>query len=80
MKQYVKCTQWDYSLYFKLAVVEQVEKGEMTIVRLSSATVSRGLHRSEVAAYYGQLAWQSSAQRSTHRELMTKFLPLTPGQ
>lgn len=30
MKQYVKRTQCDYSLYFKLAVVEQVEKGEMT--------------------------------------------------
>ncbi|CAE1148888.1 protein of unknown function [Serratia sp. Tan611] len=30
MNQYVKRTQRDYSLSFKLAVVEQVEKGEMT--------------------------------------------------
>nr|MCG9138636.1 IS3 family transposase [Yersinia enterocolitica] len=30
MNQYVKRTQRDYPLSFKLAVVEQVEKGEMT--------------------------------------------------
>ncbi|KAA5960847.1 transposase, partial [Pantoea sp. VH_24] len=30
MKQYFISTQRDYSLSFKLAVVEQVEKGEMT--------------------------------------------------
>lgn len=29
MKQYVKRTQRDYPLSFKLSVVEQVEKGEM---------------------------------------------------
>ncbi|CAI1194772.1 Uncharacterised protein [Serratia quinivorans] len=29
MNQYVKCTQRDYFLSFKLAVIEQVEKGEM---------------------------------------------------
>lgn len=30
MNQYVKPTQRDYPLPFKLAVVEQVEKGKMT--------------------------------------------------
>jgi transposase-like protein len=30
MNQYVKRTQRDYSLSFKLAVVEQVEKAEMS--------------------------------------------------
>ena len=29
MSQYVKRTQRDYPLSFKLAVVEQIEKGEM---------------------------------------------------
>lgn len=30
MARYIKRTQKDYSLAFKLAVVEQVEKGELT--------------------------------------------------
>ncbi|MGG7007053.1 UNVERIFIED_CONTAM: IS3 family transposase, partial [Pseudomonas aeruginosa] len=30
MEQGVKCTQRDYSLSFKLAVVDQIEKGELT--------------------------------------------------
>ena len=42
MNQYVKRTQRDYSLSFKSAVVEQVEKGEMTY-RQATATVSRAV-------------------------------------
>jgi len=30
MNQYVKRTQLDYTLSFKLTVIEKVEKGEMT--------------------------------------------------
>ncbi len=31
MKQGVKRTQRDYSLSFKLAIVDQIEKGELTL-------------------------------------------------
>lgn len=81
MKQYVKRTQRDYSMSFKLAVVEQVEKGEMTYRQAQErygiqgcSTVLKWLRK------YGQLDWQSSAQRSARGELMTKSLPLTPEQ
>lgn len=30
MESRIKRTQWDYSLAFKLSVVEQVKKGELT--------------------------------------------------
>lgn len=76
MKQYVKGTQRDYSLSFKLAVVEQVEKGEMTYRQAlerygiqGGSTVLKWLRK------YGQLDWQSSAQRSAQGELMTKSRP-----
>jgi transposase-like protein len=66
---------------FKLAVVEQVEKGEMTYRQAQErygiqgcSTVLKWLRK------YGQLDWQSSAQRSARGELMTKSLPLTPEQ
>lgn len=81
MKQYVKRTQRDYSLYFKLAVVEQVEKGEMTYRQAQErygiqgcSTVLNWLRK------YGQLDWQSPAPRSARGGLMTKSLPLTPEQ
>lgn len=81
MKQYVKRTQRDYSLSFKLAVVEQVEKGEMTYRQAQErygiqgcSTVLNWLRK------YGQLDWQSPAPRSARGGLMTKFLPLTPEQ
>lgn len=81
MKQYVKRTQRDYSLSFKLAVVEQVEKGEMTYRQAQErygiqgcSTVLKWLRK------YGQLDWQSPAPRSARGGLMTKSLPLTPEQ
>ena len=81
MKQYVKRTQRDYSLSFKLAVIEQVEKGEMTYRQAQDrygiqgcSTVLKWLRK------YGQLDWYSSAQRSTCGGRMTKSLPLTPEQ
>lgn len=61
MIQYVKRTQCDYSLSFKLAVVEQVEKGEVTCRQATdrygiqgNATVMNWLRK------YGQLDWLSS--------------------
>ncbi|MDP8690185.1 MULTISPECIES: helix-turn-helix domain-containing protein, partial [Serratia] len=59
MNQYIKRTQRDYSLSFKLAVVEQVEKGEMTCRQATdrygiqgNATVMNWLRK------YGQLDWR----------------------
>lgn len=81
MKQYVKRTQRDYSLSFKLAVVEQVEKGEMTYRQAQErygiqgcSTVLNWLRK------YGQLDWYSSKQPSARGEPMKKSLPLTPEQ
>lgn len=81
MKQYVKRTQRDYSLSFKLAFVEQVEKGEMTYRQAQErygiqgcSTVLNWLRK------YGRLDWQSPAPRSARGGLMTKSLPLTPEQ
>jgi hypothetical protein len=49
MEQYVKRTQRNYSLYFRLAVVEQVEKRRNDISSGSGALRYSGvLHRSEV--------------------------------
>lgn len=81
MKQYVKRTQRDYSLSFKLAVVEQVEKGEMTYRQAQESYGIQGC--STVLNWlrkYGQPDWHSSAQCSTRGGLMTKSLPLNPEQ
>ena len=81
MKQYVKRTQRDYSLSFKLSVVEQVEKGEMTCRQAQErygiqgcSTVLNWLRR------YGQLDWQSSTRSGYTGGKMSKSLPLTPEQ
>ena len=80
MNQYVKRTQRDYSLSFKLAVVEQVEKGEMTHRQAQdrygiqgSYTVMTWLRK------YGQLDWQSSSPVKSRGVNMPK-MPLTPEQ
>ncbi len=41
MDQGVKRTQRDYSLTFKLAVVEQIEKGELTYKQAQEGMVSK---------------------------------------
>ncbi|KIC85670.1 Uncharacterised protein [Pantoea agglomerans] len=81
MKQYVKRTQRDYSLSFKLAVVEQVEKGEMTYRQAQErygiqgcSTVLNWLRK------YGRLDWQTPEKRGIRGGHMTKPLPLTPEQ
>ncbi|SUB82250.1 Uncharacterised protein [Pragia fontium] len=81
MKQYVKRTQRDYSLSFKLSVVEQVEKGEMTYRQAQerygiqgASTVMNWLRK------YGHLDWQSSSRVFITGGSMIKSLPLTPEQ
>lgn len=44
MHQYVKRTQRDYPLSFKLSVVEQVEKGEMTYRQAQDRHGVQGSH------------------------------------
>ncbi|WP_425511039.1 IS3 family transposase [Yersinia canariae] len=80
MNQYVKRTQRDYSLSFKLAVVEQVEKGEMTCRQATerygiqgNATVINWLRK------YGQLDWLSPSPARKCGANMPK-IPLTPEQ
>lgn len=80
MNQYVKRTQRDYSLSFKLAVVEQVEKGEMTCQQArvrygiqGSSTVTKWLHK------YGQLDWLNASSAGKSGVNMPQ-IPLTPEQ
>lgn len=80
MNQYVKRTQRDYSLSFKLAVVEQVEKGEMTCRQATerygiqgNATVLNWLRK------HGQLDWLASPLTSK-RGVNMPTTPLTPEQ
>ena len=80
MNQYVKRTQRDYSLSFKLAVVEQVEKGEMTCRQATehygiqgNATVMNWLRK------HGQLDRLASPLTSKRGVNMLQT-PLTPEQ
>ena len=80
MNQYVKRTQRDYSLSFKLAVVEQVEKGEMTCRQATehygiqgNATVMNWLRK------HGQLDRLASPLTSKRGVNMLQ-IPLTPEQ
>lgn len=80
MNQYVKRTQRDYSLSFKLAVVEQVEKGGMTYQQAQnrygiqgSSTVMNWLRK------YGQLDWLGSSSAKKSGVNMPQ-IPLTPEQ
>ncbi len=82
MSQYLKRTQRDYSLSFKLAVVDQVEKGEMTYIQAQERYGIQG--RSTVLTWlrkHGRLNWsggqmsERSAMKRDH-----KPLPQTPEQ
>lgn len=80
MNQYVKRTQRDYSLSFKLSVVEQVEKGEMPHRQAherygiqGSYTVMTWLRK------YGQLDWSTSSPIRKCGVNLPK-MPLTPEQ
>ncbi len=80
MNQYVKRTQRDYPLSFKLAVVEQVEKGEMTYRQAQDRYGIQG--RSTVLTWlrkFGQLDWLSPSPARMYGINMPK-MPLTPEQ
>ena len=65
MKSTTKRTQRDYSLAFKLAVVDQVEKGEMTYGQAQERYGIQG--RSTVLVWlrkHGQLDWSVGADNS----------------
>ncbi len=82
MKSESKRTQRDYSLAFKLAVVDQVEKGEMTYKQAQSRYGIQG--RSTVLVWlrkHGQLDW-SLGWTPLHPQgaAMTSSSSLTPEQ
>lgn len=83
MQSTVKRTQRDYSLAFKLAVVEQVEKGEMTYKQAQEYYGIQG--RSTVLVWlrkHGRLNWsQETPQRVRRGTTMDKpKTQLTPEQ
>lgn len=62
MQTIVKRTQRDYSLAFKLSVVDQVEKGEMTYMQVQDRYGIQG--RSTVLVWlrkHGKLDWSQGA-------------------
>jgi len=81
MKPTTKRTQRDYSLAFKLAVVEQVEKGEMSYKQAQARFGIQG--RSTVLTWlrkHGRLDWTTGT--STLMRSLTDMTdtPLTPEQ
>lgn len=82
MKSSTKRTQRDYSLAFKLAVVDQVEKGEMTYTQAQYHYGIQG--RSTVLVWlrkHGRLDWSKGTPISTIRGAhMTQPLSKTPEQ
>ena len=59
-KGYVKRTQKDYPLSFKLSVVEEVEKGQLTYKQAQQKSVIQGL--STVLMWlrkYGNFDWEN---------------------
>lgn len=80
MESSVKRTQRDYTLAFKLAVVEQVEKGELTYKEAQQRYGIQG--RSTVLVWlrkHGRLGW-SPAGSSAAMPLDKTKGPLTPEQ
>lgn len=82
MDQGVKRTQRDYSLTFKLAVVDQIEKGELTYKQAQTRYGIQG--RSTVLVWlrkHGRQDWSQGASIRTGRsEAMTDPANLTPEQ
>ena len=78
-----KRTQRDYTLAFKLGVVEQVERGEMTYKEAQTRYGIQG--RSTVLNWlrkHGHADWGGCEARSVRRSCLMKkpTLPLTPEQ
>jgi len=82
MNSTTKRTQKDYSLAFKLAVVDQVEKGELTYKQAQDRYGIQG--RSTVLVWlrkFGQLDWSDGASPfHTRGSVMSKPSSLTPEQ
>ena len=82
MKARAKRSQRDYSLAFKLGVVSQVEKGEMTYKQAQKRYGIQG--RSTVLVWlrkHGQQNWSTlSLMQSSQKAMKDSPLPLTPEQ
>ena len=83
MGAWIKRTQRDYTMAFKLSVVEQVEKGELTYKEAQDRYGIQG--RSTVLNWlrkHGQMDWHKLGGSDVKRtDLMNeKKLPLTPEQ
>lgn len=82
MNTRAKRSQRDYSLTFKLSVVAQVEKGEMTYTEAQRRYGIQG--NSTVLAWlrkHGQQNWSTlSLKSSSQKAMKDKALPLTPEQ
>ncbi len=82
MEQGVKRTQRDYSLTFKLAVVDQIEKGELTYKQAQDRYGIQG--RSTVLVWlrkHGRQDWSQGASiRADRSQAMTDPKDLTPEQ
>ncbi len=82
MNPVIKRTQRDYSLAFKLTLVDQIEKGEMTYKQAQTRYGIQG--RSTVLCWlrkHGQLDWSSGSPPTARGRLMSdKPLPQTPEQ
>jgi len=82
MKSTTKRTQRDYSLAFKLSVVDQVEKGEFTYKQAQDYYGIQGC--STVLVWlrkHGRLDWsKGTPQRSKRTKAMTDPKQLTPEQ
>lgn len=80
MESKVKRTQRDYTLAFKLAVVEQVEKGELTYKQAQAKYGIQG--RTTVLVWlrkHGRLGWSAGAS-SAAMPIDKTPTPLTPEQ
>lgn len=78
MNSRIKRTQRDYTLAFKLSVVEQVEKGELTYKQAQERYGVQG--RSTVLVWlrkHGRQDWRDGASSTP---MPTKPKPLTPEQ
>lgn len=82
MEQGVKRTQRDYSLTFKLAVVDQIEKGELTYKQAQERYGIQG--RSTVLVWlrkHGRQDWSQGASiRADRSQAVTDPKNLTPEQ
>lgn len=81
MNSDAKRTQRDYSLAFKLALVDQIEQGEMTYKQAQDRYGIQG--RSTVLCWlrkHGQLDWSLGTPPLRGRPMSDKPLPQTPEQ